>query len=216
MIDLFRVIRPKTTRHVPGETLNIHEVRAGDITDLGEIYGRLRHITVRDNQRQDLDQQRIRIGDILFTHKGPVGRVTFITEENVEPGGHARWASQSLLILRARKRTSDEKHLPTCDPRVAYMYLLIQRVRHWWIDTANGGRSPAIPIMQVEAFALTDRLLQQNELNAEIEEANLRNAEYQEQVLAQFEARAELIAQSNELRATMKTGLDKVWNILRS
>lgn len=216
MIDLFRVIRPKTTRHVPGETLNINEVRAGDITDQGEIYGRLRQITVRDNQRQSLDQQRIRAGDILFTHKGPVGRVTFITEETVEPSGHARWAGQSLLILRARKRTSDEKHLPTCDPRVAYMYLLTQRVRHWWIDTANGGRSPAIPIMQVEAFALPDRLLQQNEPRAEIGEANLRNAEYQEQVLAQFEARAKLIAQTNDLRATMQTGLENVWNILRS
>jgi hypothetical protein len=96
------------------------------------------------------------------------------------------------------------------------MYLLTQRVRHWWVETANGGRSPAIPIMQVEAFALPDRLLQQNELGAEIEEANLRNGEYQEQVLVQFETRAELIAQTNELRVTMQTGLDTVWNILRS
>ena len=98
LVDVFDVIRPKSTKNDPAGSLEIQELRAGNITSVGGIEGDLRHITVRPTKGPSLEAQIIKEGDILFAHRGPIGRVAYVADTDLDRIG--LWASQTLLRLK--------------------------------------------------------------------------------------------------------------------
>ena len=84
LADLFEIIRPKTTRDDPVGDFRIQEVRAGDITPNGEISGASRKIFIRETLERGLADQVIKSGDVLFAHRGPIGRVAYVRDTDVQ------------------------------------------------------------------------------------------------------------------------------------
>ncbi|MBU2991890.1 hypothetical protein Q4555_14390 [Octadecabacter sp. 1_MG-2023] len=157
LIQLFKIIRPKTTKKDPNGEFAIKELRPSDISERGDLSGSYREIQVRKGTESNLEPQKLRRNDVVFAHRGSIGRVCYITDDDIEQTD--LWAAQSLLIFRARKQRSGEEAPPYCDPRILFMYLLTSKVQDTWSKLAIGDRSPAIPIGEIERFALPDRLL---------------------------------------------------------
>ena len=157
LYQLFEIIRPKTTKKDPNGEFSIKELRPSDLSERGDLSGSYREVRVRKGSESKFDAQKLRRNDVVFAHRGSIGRVCYITDDDVQQTD--LWAAQSLLIFRARKQGSGDSALPYCDPRVLFMYLLTTKVQDAWSNLAIGDRSPAIPIGEIERFALPDRLL---------------------------------------------------------
>lgn len=211
LIDFFEVIRPKTTRKDPVGTLELHEVRAGNISRNGEIVGLLSRVAVRSTLEGGLEEQVIKPGDILFAHRGPIGRVAYVTEANAQGG--KIWASQTLMIFRARKRSSNDRVTLYCDPRVLFMYLLTSDVQESWSKVATGDRSPAIPIGQIESFVLPGNLLFPEKPNRRIAEGNSASVSgCIDLILSEFQNRQNDLKILHEVQEGMNDGLARVWD----
>jgi len=211
LADLFEIIRPKTTRHDPVGTVDIQEVRAGDISAKGEITGELRKLTVRSTVAIGLEEQVIKSGDIVFAHRGPIGRVTYMTEADFQKADI--WAAQSLLIFRPRKRSSVDRGKVFCDPRVLFMYLLTSEVRQNWRKLATGDRSPAIPIGQIESFNLPKNLIiPKKKKKAGADTVLEPHQNYTDVILAEFEHRQEQLIKLREIQMSLNDGSERVWD----
>jgi hypothetical protein len=210
LADIFDVVRPKTTKHDPVGTLKVQEVRSGNISANGEILGALRTINVRSTLAGGLEEQMIKPGDILFAHRSPIGHVAYITNENIPDG--KTWAGQSVLIFRARKRTSASRNIRTCDPRVLFMYLMTPDVRRNWANLATGDRSPAIPIGQIESLSLPENLLvpEQQQRGSSIVGTS-SSGHHTNLILSQFEDRQRKLMKLREIQTSMDDGLSRVW-----
>lgn len=212
LADLYEITRPKTTKNDPVGTVNIYEVSAGNISTLGDLSGTLRTINVRSTIPSRLEEQQIRPGDILFAHRGPIGRVTYVSEANLD--GAMLWAGQTLLILRHRKRSMQSPNTPYCDPRVLLMYLLTPAVQANWKTLAISSRSPAIPIGEIERFGLPEKLMvprkpkKRRQLNENVD--SIRRPT--ELILAEYHRLQESIAKMRKLEESVEDGLNKVWD----
>lgn len=211
LADLFEIIRPKTTRDDPVGKLRINELRPGDISENGGLSGAYRSINVKLALEAGLLEQKIKAGDILFAHRGPVGRVSYVSDADMEAGD--MWAAQSLLIFRLRKQTSGKSGHPYCDPRVLFMYLLTSEVRDSWVKLAIGDRSPAIPIGEVERFGLPENLLLSKKPKKDAGTVDAVASDiYSDLILAEFKVRQANLLKVRELEASMEEGLDRVWH----
>ncbi len=157
-----------------------------------------------------LEEQVVKPGDILFAHRGPIGRVAYVTEAEVQE--NKNWAGQTLLILRARKSTSVELIEKYCDPRVLFMYLLAPKVRASWIELANGDRSPAIPIGEIERFSLPEGILHARRPRKSVSEAGSNEPRSDtDLILAEFHDRQEKLIALREIQEAMDDGLARAW-----
>lgn len=201
LADLFKVIRPKTIKNDPVGDFDIQEVRAGDISRNGEITGASRKLRVRETLAINLEEQKIKSGDILFAHRSPIGHVAYVTDQDIQ--NDSIWAAQALMVLRPRVAKSSSSY---CDPKVLFMYLLTAKVQASWAEEAVGQRSPAIPIERIERFAIPNNLLANR--------ASQRKAGeecYADQILALFQIHQEQLAKAKELQNLIEGGLKKVW-----
>lgn len=205
------MIRPKTTRKDPVGTFEIQEVRAGNISRNGEIVGSLSRVTVRSTLEGGLEEQVIKPGDILFAHRGAIGRVAYVTESNVQEG--KIWASQTLMIFRARKKTSNDRAALYCDPRILFMYLLTSDVQKSWSKVATGDHSPAVPIGQIESFVLPGNLLLPKKPNQRVtgDKSTLFSACI-DLILSEFQNRQNDLKKLHEVQEGMNDGLARVWD----
>jgi hypothetical protein len=211
LADLFMVVRPKTTRDDPTGQLSINEIRAGDISELGEALNASRKIAVRTSMETNLSDQVIRAGDILFAHRGPIGRVAYIRDTDLNPLRDT-YAAQSVLIIRKRARTASAAKQPYCDPKVLFMYLLTAKVRNFWSQIAIGDRSPAIPIGEIERFGIPEKLLlEKRPLKASIEAPIGETDTYPYLVLREFEKRQKHLQAIRDFEEEMAQGLEVVW-----
>jgi hypothetical protein len=209
LADFFEVKRPKTTKADPVGTLGIQEVRAGNITANGEISGALRKISIRSTLEIGLEEQVIKPGDILFAHRGPIGHVAYVTEADIRES--KIWAGQTVLIFRARKKSSGDRDMQYCDPRVLFMYLLTPEVRRKWRSIAIGDRSPAIPIGEVESFKLPDNLLlAKKPKRAGLSVGAGNPCSPTELILAEYQDRQNNLLKLQKIQASMKDGLRRV------
>lgn len=212
LVDLFEIIRPKATKDDPVGKLRINEVRPSDISEFGDLSVSSRTIHVKLSSELGLLEQKIKAGDILFAHRGPIGRVAYINQASVEASDI--WAAQSLLIFRPRKQLSGRGKHPFCDPRVLFMYLSTQEVRDRWNQLAVGDRSPAIPIGEIERFGLHKNLLMTRKHGRfGAVEGVLETDRYSRLIIAEFEARQANLVKIRVLEAAMKSGLDRTWNL---
>jgi hypothetical protein len=210
LADLFEIIRPKTTKDNPTGTMQINELRPGDISENGNLSGAFRKIHVKPALETGLQEQKIKAGDILFAHRGPIGRVGYVTQADVEAAD--MWAAQSLLIFRPQRRKSGKGLQPYCDPRVLFMYLLVPKVRESWLKLAIGDRSPAIPIGEVERFGLPENLLlEKKPQKGRRLENNSKPASYNDLIVDEFGARQAHLMKMREIETSMKDELDRVW-----
>jgi len=209
--ELFEVIRPKETKNAAEGTLEIQELRAGNITPNGEIEGRLRNVSIRATRMPSLDEQVVKAGDILLAHRGSIGHVAYITEtDNTNIG---LWAGQTLFILRERKLTSSSKSKIYCDPRVLFMYLLTPKVHEHWRSILTGDKNPSIPIGEVESLGLPENIVLPTKPRRGISPKNVKGASgYVEQVIFDFEKRQAMLLQVRELQKDMDDGLKRVWD----
>ncbi len=208
LADFFEIIRPKTTKSDPVGTLLLREVRAGDLTENGEISGASRQINIRATLESGLEEQLLKPGDVLFAHRGPVGRVAYVNGSEVDAS--KVWAAQSLLIFRPRRSTPAKDGLHYCDPRVLFMYLLTAKVRSSWSKLAIGDRSPAIPIGEIERFGLPNNLLLPKKTKEPIN-ATLPPENYTAVMVAAFKDRQIKLAEIRDIEADMAEGLNQVW-----
>ncbi len=208
LADFFEIIRPKTTKADPVGTLQLREVRAGDLTENGEISGASRQINIRATLERGLEEQLLKPGDVLFAHRAPVGRVAYVNGNEVDAS--KIWAAQSLLIFRSRRSTTAKDGLRYCDPRVLFMYLLTTKVRSNWSKLAIGDRSPAIPIGEIERFGLPNNLLLPKKPNEPID-ATLPPENYTALMVAAFKIRQIKLAEIHDIEASMSEGLEQVW-----
>lgn len=210
LADLFEIIRPKTSKSDPVGDLKIQEIRGGDISEFGELLKSSKAVHIRSTLKSNFENQMLKFQDIVFAHRGPIGRVAYITEANIESSD--RWASQSLVIIRQRNWTSAETRPPYCDPRVLFMYLMTQEIRDSWADIAIGDRSPAIPIGEIERFGLPENLLLQRKPKTSGPKHDAGIAEdHTALILAEFDARQIKLSQLRELETSMNVGLHGVW-----
>ncbi|MGC1496295.1 MAG: restriction endonuclease subunit S [Sulfitobacter sp.] len=210
LADLFEVIRPKTTKNNPSGDENIKEVRPSDIHESGDLSETFRKIALRDTVIIGLQDQRIKAGDLLFAHRGPVGRVGYVTKQNIQNNG--LWAAQSLLIVRPRKQKSGRGPRPYCDPRVLFMYLLSPKVRNHWVELAIGDRSPSIPIGEVERFGLPENLiLQTKPKKADHSQKEAQLDTHIDVIIAEFEARQRHMENIRDLEKKIASGIDHAW-----
>lgn len=210
LVDLFEITRPKTTKDDPTGTFSIQEVRAGNISANGEVTGRLRKINVRSSSATRLEEQVIKPGDILFAHRGPIGHVAFVTDADIQQD--VIFAGQTLLILRARRRTSGARSMEYCDPRILFMYLLTADVRASWSKFSTGDRSPAIPIGEIENFGLPENLVLQKKpkrLASPVRAASPQS--YTDLILAEYRDRQDKLIKLREFQTSMNEGLNRVW-----
>lgn len=209
LADLFRVIRPKTTRNDPLGNSFIQEIRAGDLTDLGQILAPSRKIEVQDFIPKRLEDQLIQSGDILFAHRGPIGRVAYVNDDDLH-SEHNTYASQSLMILRPRPAERSRAKHAICDPRVLFMYLLATMSRGYWTDLAIGDRSLAIPIGEIERLGLSEKLLLPPKTKLEAWD-NHENPHHR-RVLSEFQKHQERLIKIKQLNAAADAGLQEVWD----
>ncbi|PZX12825.1 hypothetical protein LX81_03532 [Palleronia aestuarii] len=206
--DVFDVIRPKTTRGEQWGEERVTEVTPSDISDYGEILGTSRKISVREGIFVRLEEQKLRVNDIVLALKGPVGRVGHIPMRAASEERHDWWASQSLVIIRAKRRTAAEAGRPSCDPRLLFMYLLTPLLRNHWRDIATNPRSPTIPLEEIERLALPEGLYKIGTLTdtrSGEEMAAARTA-----ILAEFDTLRNNLLARRELDQQLDDGLAKV------
>lgn len=84
LADLFEIVRPKTTKDNPTGRVGISEVRPSDIAKNGDLSGASRQIQVSQTTKDSLLDQKIKAGDILFAHRGPIARAAYVTQADVE------------------------------------------------------------------------------------------------------------------------------------
>ena len=211
LADLFEVIRPKTTKNNSTGDGEIDELRPSDIRESGDLSGTFRKITLRDTVKSGLQEQKLNAGDLIFAHRGPVGRIGYVTKDDIQNG--VLWAAQSLLIIRPRKQKSGRGASPYCDPRALFMYLLAPKVRSHWLKVAIGDRSPSIPIGEVERFGLPENLiLQAKPKTAGRSPKNRQLDSSVDVIIAEFEARQRHMENIRELEEKIVSGIDHVWN----
>lgn len=208
LADLFDVIRPKTTRDERWGEYGVREVTPSDLSEFGEITGASRRISVRHGVYVGLEEQRLKADDILFTLKGRVGRVGYVfgTKE-AEDQDHDRWASQSLMIIRARSRTTADTGRPFCNPRFLFMFLLTPGMRDHWRTVATDRRSPTVPIEELERLALPEVLYDATA----IKDAGKPRTRAEATIQAQFETWQDSIARIRALERKVAEGLSQVW-----
>ncbi|PRY89501.1 restriction endonuclease subunit S [Donghicola tyrosinivorans] len=210
--DLFEVIRPKETKNAEEGTLEIRELRAGNITPNGEIEGDFRRINIRASRQLSLEEQEIKAGDILFAHRGSIGRVAYISEADKDNIG--LWAGQTLFILRERKLTSSSKSKAYCDPRVLFMYLMTPEVRRQWGYALTGVKNPCIPIGEVESLGLPENIVLPKRPRRRISSRNTKVAgSYVEQIVFEFDKWQENLLQVREIQKGMDNRLKRVWDM---
>ena len=210
LADLFDIIRPKTTKDDPVGTLSIHEISGSNISKIGVISGSFRKINVRATLAGGLEEQSLKPGDILFAHRGPIGRVAYVTEADLER--EKIWAAQTVFILRPRKRTSHSLDLPYCDPKVLFMYLLTPSVQESWQKLFINKRSPTIPIGEIERFALPENLLiAKTRKKARTSGKDSSTNDPIDNLLAEFQNRQDNLMKLREIEASMNDGLKRVW-----
>lgn len=211
LADLFEVIRPKTTRHESQGELTIHEVRAGDITEQGEISKASRQICVRETIGPNLASQELRTDDILLAHKGPVGRVAYIDSESASGDQDARlWAAQSILVLRARKQQSAQAGSPTCDPKIMFMYLLSPQIRKHWQEASTNVRSPSLSIANIERLEIIEPLLKLKGKSPAALAHTEKYSGFQKTIVKKFDSRRAKLAEIAGMKSQMETELDEV------
>ncbi|WP_458791618.1 restriction endonuclease subunit S [Yoonia sp. MH D7] len=210
LADFFEIIRPKTTRNDLVGTFPLQEARAGNISENGEFRGSFRKINVRSTLAVGLDEQVIKTGDILFAHRGPVGKVAYVTDPIIREA--KVWAGQTLMIFRARKKSSTDRTTLYCDPRVLFMYLLTPDVQASWTRAATGDRSPAIPIGIIESFGLPDNLLLPQKPNQNFSNySQASSSSYTDVIITEFQQRQNELKRLREIEAEMNDGLIRVW-----
>lgn len=210
MIDFFDIIRPKTVKKDASGNADVAELRPSDISMRGDLLGSCRIVGVRQGAERNLDDQKLREGDVVFAHRGAIGRVCYITEHDIAEKD--LWAAQSLLIFRPRKQSSGNSR-PYCDPRVLYMYLSTPKVQEGWPKLAIGDRSPAIPIGEVERFALPDSLMIDRKLAKSKDERYDSDSTYG-QLRDAFRERQATLRSVRELETKLDHELEKVWEVL--
>jgi hypothetical protein len=205
LADYFEIIRPKATKHDPVGEFDLWEVRASNLSGFGEIEGTYRHLTVRQAKMEAIAEQKVRKDDILFAHRGPIGRVSYVRD--APQVGHELWASQSLMIIRQKARKASSKFY--CDRKALFLYLLNEGVRHSWSIVAVGDRSPAIPIGEIERRGLPNNLI--------TEVKRLRSTKIlgddngiDSLIKAEFQAYEECIADMNEAKRALHDSLERV------
>ncbi|WP_372991055.1 hypothetical protein [Sulfitobacter sp.] len=143
--SLFRIHRPSVVTDDPPETVNFREVSPQDISEDGMVLAASRGLTVSHAKWENLEQQKLRSGDLLFTIKGQVGKVGIFLPDMFDKPEWEPWsASQSLMILRP---ISSEVKI---HPEVMFMYLSARAIRTYWQAIAAGNRSKAISIRDLE------------------------------------------------------------------
>ncbi|MBY6203223.1 hypothetical protein KUV65_17785 [Maritalea mobilis] len=210
--DLFDIIRPKTTKNDPVGTLTIHEVSAGNLATYGELSGPFRSVNLRATVERRLDEQRIRPRDILFAHRGPVGCVAYVSEEDLD--NMSLWAGQTLLIIRPRRKYVQSSDMPSCDPRALFMYLLTAKVQESWQGKATDRRSPAIPIGEVERFGVPESLVLRKNAKKPSHSPEAESAS--NLFLSEYQRLRQNRAKIREIEARMNDGLDRVWGAVWS
>jgi len=212
LADFFEIIRPKTTKKDPVGQSQIEEISAGNISPNGEIRGETRKFMVRPTVANGLDEQLIKAGDILFAHRGPIGNVAFVMDSDLENG--ARWAGQTVFILRMKRKNSSRKSSSYCDPRMLFMYLLTPKVREGWYKFVTDKRSPSIPIGQVESFSLPGNLVlsKKPKRSSDLERLD-QDHSIAIQILSGFERRQDYLQRQREIQRSMDDGLSRVWKI---
>ncbi|WP_324754340.1 restriction endonuclease subunit S [Roseovarius sp. Pro17] len=211
LADYFEIIRPKTTKRDPVGTFPIQEVRAGNISANGEMMGSLRKISVRSTLAVGLEEQVIKTGDILFAHRGPVGKVAYVNDPNIQDS--KVWAGQTLMIFRARRKSSAARATLYCDPKVLFMYMLTPDVQASWSRVATGDRSPAVPIGIIESFGLPDNLILPRKPKRKSSSDKLASpSSYTDIILLEFQNRQNELERLREIQIEMNDGLDRVSN----
>jgi hypothetical protein len=212
LADLFEIIRPKTIRDDPVGTLPIQEISGVHISQFGELSGPPRKADIRSTLKARFDEQRLRPGDIVFAHRGPIGRAAYLSEENLEDSD--LWAGQTLFIFRQRKRYAGAPDVPYCDPRVLFMYLLAPRVRDAWKDVASSGRSPSIPIGEVERFMVPNGLTVERKpkRGPGSPEKGSTTETPADRILNEFELHQQNCKKLRETEIRLHVGLDRVWD----
>lgn len=213
LADLFEVIRPKTMRDDPVGMLSIQEVRGVNISQFGELSGAVRVVNVRSTLKARLDEQRLRQGDIVFAHRGPIGRVAYVSEKVLRDMD--LWAGQTLFIFREPKRYAGAPRIPYCDPRALFMYLLTPKVREFWRNVANGSRSPFIPIGEVERFMVPKSLTLERKPKREprLPEEVIASGKPADRMLVEFNRHQQTMEEMREIETRLYAGLDCVWDI---
>ncbi|MBY6202836.1 restriction endonuclease subunit S [Maritalea mobilis] len=212
LADLFEIIRPKTIRNDPVGTLQIQEVSGINISHFGEILGTPRNVTVRSTLEERFEEQRLKPGDIVFAHRGPIGRVAYLSEQSLE--GTNLWAGQTLFVFRERKRFAEARDVPYCDPRVLFMYLLTPMTLESWKNVSNGGRSPSIPIGEVERFMVPKSLATKSKPKRTSASAKKGTATEKtvDHILAEFEHHQKKTEELRTMESQMHDGLHRVWD----
>lgn len=210
MIDFFEIIRPKTVKKDASGNAVVTELRPSDISMRGDLLGSCRVVSVRKGSESNLNDQKLREGDIVFAHRGAVGRVCYITEDDI--ADKDLWAAQSLLIFRPRKQSSGNSR-PYCDPRILYMYLSTPKVQADWLRLSIGDRSPAIPIGEVERFALPESLMIDRKLAKSKDDRYEPDSTYG-QLRNAFLERQTTLRSVRALETKLDHELEKVWEVL--
>lgn len=223
LADLFEVVRPKATKDNSVGELEIKELRPSDLSEHGQLLGPFRQISVKASLEKNLEEQQLKAGDIVFAHRGPYGRVAYVTEDDIkraktkrdetkkgDPEKSGIYAAQSLFIFRARRRTSSRKHQGYCDPRALFMYLMTERVRAGWEKLAIGDRSPSLPIGEIERFAIPSNLVTDRKPGKGTN-ASGRDDDYTAKVIYAFKDRQDLLRKMRDLEDEMNDGLQRVW-----
>ncbi len=211
LADLFDVIRPKTTRHDSNGDFPITEVRAGDITELGEIAETSRQLLVMTTKADKLEEQELSPGDILLAHRGPVGRVAYYVPKLGDDGSDLKvWAGQSVMILRARTKSADQIGRPACDPRMLFMYLQSPVIQKYWRETATDIRSPSLSIGSIERLEIAEPLLVFKNKSKENVAHNKKFAARQKLFLKAFQTRQDTLVRINRLQSQLERDLNKV------
>jgi len=212
LADLFEIIRPKTIRDDPVGTFPIQEISGVNISQFGELSDKPRKANIRSTSQARFDEQRLRPGDIVFAHRGPIGRVVYLSKDNL--ADRDLWAGQTLFIFRQRKRYTGAPDVPYCDPRVLFMYLLAPRVREAWKNVASSGRSPSIPIGEVERFMVPNGLTAERKPKREhgSPEKGSATGTPTDRILSEFNLHQQNCRKLRETEIRLHGGLDRVWD----
>lgn len=211
LADLFDIIRPKSIREDPVGTAEVREISGRNISQFGDILERPRQVCIRSTTLGRFDEQELRPGDVVFAHRGPIGRVAYLSENYLEPPG--LWAGQTLFIFRQRKWYSIASSGPYCDPRVLFMYLMTREVKESWRKVSISSRSPAIPIGEVERFMVPKSLTEQRKPKyiSTSREREGAPASTSDQVLVEFERYKENCKNLKDVETKLNNGLGQVW-----
>jgi type I restriction-modification system DNA methylase subunit len=151
--DVAEIIRPQLIKRTEDGELELRELSPADLTVTGAFNLPKTPVYFEAGDERRASRQMLRVGDVLLTVRGAVGRVGLVTQELIaeyesasDKRGTYLCPSQAFVILRLRQSG------PVVDARVLLRFLVSPLGQQLLSDVTAGTAVPNIPMGDLKAL----------------------------------------------------------------